>query len=51
MLGPIVRLLTVAISAIVALASPVAWYWQILIFLTTIAMLDRLITDYAAPPA
>ncbi len=48
MLGPIIRLLTVAVSIVIAANSPVAWYWRIVIFVCAMAILDRLVAAWGA---
>jgi hypothetical protein len=45
MLGPVIRILIVAVSIVVASSSPVHWYWRIVIFVCAMAVLDRLIAE------
>jgi hypothetical protein len=43
MLGPIFRILIVAVSIAIASCSPVVWYWRVVIFFCAMIVLDRLI--------
>jgi hypothetical protein len=43
MLGPIIRVLTIAVAVAIAFASPLGWFWRLAIFIGVVLVLDRLV--------